>query len=104
MNDSSSTTVWVRRVASIIFPDENNERIDLILASECGPVQVHAPDFDDGAMERIWLAALKMSGGSIAGLEKAAKLARRDWRDLLLGAGFGNDLTAHLRWATEITG
>lgn len=32
----------------------------------------------------------------------AVELAQLDWRDVLMAAGFGNDLEAHLRWADEL--
>ena len=53
-------------------------------------------------MERIWLATLKLSDGSITAFENAVLLAQIDWRDVLLGAGFGNDLDAHIKWAAVI--
>jgi hypothetical protein len=52
-------------------------------------------------MERIWLAALKLSGGDIGRLDNAVLLAQTDWRDLLVAAGFGSDSSAHFPWAKE---
>jgi len=53
-------------------------------------------------MERIWLATLKLSDGSITAFENAVLLAQIDWRDVLLGAGFGSELEAHIKWAAVI--
>jgi hypothetical protein len=55
-------------------------------------------------MERIWLATLKLSIGSITAFENAVLLAQVDWRDVLMGAGFGSDLEAHLKWSATIEG
>ena len=34
----------------------------------------------------------------MAELQKAIELAKTDWRDLLMSAGFGEDIHAHERW------
>lgn len=49
-------------------------------------------------LERISAAALQVSEGSLVRLDAALELAARDWRDLLMSAGFGYDLTAHEVW------
>ncbi len=36
--------------------------------------------------------------GQLDKLEEAIKLAQIDWRDLLMAAGFGHDVEAHLKW------
>jgi len=36
------------------------------------------------------------------GLEAAIELANTDWRDLLMAAGFGEDLNAHQKWSQSI--
>jgi hypothetical protein len=71
---------------------------------DCGPEQIHSQDYDAEAMERIWLATLKLSIGSITAFENAVLLAQVDWRDVLMGAGFGSDLEAHLKWSATIEG
>ncbi len=48
--------------------------------------------------ERFRFAALRLSNGDLRKLEQAVELAKRDWRDLLMAAGFGEDVTAHERW------
>lgn len=52
--------------------------------------------------ERVCAAALKTSGGSLGRLEDMLELARKDWRDLLMAAGFGDDLAAHEVWLDQI--
>lgn len=49
-------------------------------------------------LDRLRIAAIKASGGTIAGLVDALVLAETDWRDLLVSAGFGYDVTAHESW------
>ena len=49
-------------------------------------------------VERICIAALKVGGGDLDELRAATRLARLDWRDLLVRADFAEDVTAHLRW------
>ena len=55
-------------------------------------------DDDMYQLERVRFAALKLCEGSLAGLESAVELANIDWRDLLMGAGFGEDVNAHKQW------
>jgi len=50
-------------------------------------------------MERVRFAALKLSEGNTDKLLRAAQLAQRDWRELLVPAGFANDAEAHKSWA-----
>ena len=68
------------------------------LETECGdalPMQEHAtPE----SLERIRFAALKLSGGTLEGLAEAIRLAKTDWRDLLVAADFADDVEAHLAW------
>ena len=53
------------------------------------------------SMERLRFAALKLSEGDVPKLRKALDLARIDWRDLLMAAGFGHQLDAHKQWAEK---
>jgi hypothetical protein len=46
-------------------------------------------------MERIRFAVLKLGVKSASAFESAMLLAKTDWRDLLMEAGFGEDLEAH---------
>lgn len=74
------------------------ESVRDILREQCGiglPLMhtVNPKDYD-----RIRLAVIKLSGGTIEGIERGVREAHVDWRDVLLGAGFGADETAHLNW------
>jgi hypothetical protein len=50
------------------------------------------------SLERIRFAALKQSGGTLDGLAAAIRLAKTDWRDLLVAAELADDVDAHLAW------
>lgn len=51
--------------------------------------------------ERLLLAVLKCSAGELDQLAAACDLARVDYRDLLMAAGFGYDTVAHQHWQPE---
>ncbi|MDH3282227.1 MAG: hypothetical protein OEQ18_14015, partial [Gammaproteobacteria bacterium] len=53
---------------------------------------------DKYKMERLRFAVLKLSEGEIDRLVQAIELAQVDWRDLLMAAGFGQDIEAHNQW------
>ena len=55
-------------------------------------------------LERFRFAALKCSDGKYPLLESAVKLAQRDCRDLLVAAGFANDVEAHRHWKPKPAG
>ena len=56
------------------------------------------PILQNAGTERVQAAVLKLSGGSIDKLVKATDLAKADWRDVLMAAGFGEDPKAHEEW------
>jgi len=96
-------TARTRLAIRALFADTLWARVERTLTDECTPQAVHAADFTTCDMERIWLAALASSGGDLSRLDAAVLLAQTDWRDLLVGAGFGSDGSAHLRWTPSRT-
>jgi hypothetical protein len=79
-----------------LFASEDAARAEEWLVAECGP------NFPGGFtnpawVERVRAAALKLSDGSLDKLARVTAIGRRDWRDLLMAAGFGG-LTAHEDW------
>jgi hypothetical protein len=46
----------------------------------------------------ILFRPLKLSNGNFEKLRQAVDLAKIDWRDLLVAAGFANDVEAHKKW------
>lgn len=84
-----------------IFPNHINE-VKRLLEEQCGQ---NLPFCDNGtpeSLQRLRFAALKVSDGKMDKLIEAVDLAKIDWRDLLVWAGFANDLEAHSKWAQEI--
>ncbi|HEX2675093.1 MAG TPA: hypothetical protein VHM19_00600 [Polyangiales bacterium] len=69
-----------------------------LLTEECGANLPMMEDATPESLERIRFAALKLSGGDLARLFDVIRLAQVDWRDVLLAAGFADDLRAHERW------
>ena len=82
-----------------LFPATDKEDVLLLLVNECGS---NLPLVDEGSplIERIRLAAIKVSNGDKAKLCEAIEQAKNDWRDLLVWADFGNP-DAHHDWATN---
>jgi len=78
-------------------PDWRAEAAEL-LRVQCGNNLPFLENADEIRLERFRFATLKLSGGNIDRLKDAIELAKKDWRDLLMAAGFGHDLDAHNRW------
>jgi hypothetical protein len=68
-----------------------------LLASDCAE-NLDWPDPTPVSLERVRFAAIQLSDGSLAALREAIALAKLDWRDLLVAAGFADDIHAHERW------
>jgi len=49
-------------------------------------------------LERFHFAVIKLSAGNLKDLREAVDLAKLDWRDLLVAAGFANSVESHLKW------
>src|SRR4051812_27966356 len=86
-----------RRIDLLFRPEERAEAAAL-LVHECGNNLPFLQDLDEYDLERFRFAALKLSGGDLVRLHEAVRLAQRDWRDLLVWSGFGNDVNAHKSW------
>ena len=80
-----------------LFPNEI-EKVSQLLISECGNNLPFLQDADAIELERYRFAALRFSHGRITGLRNAIDLAKTDWRDLLVMAGFADDTGAHHYW------
>lgn len=86
-----------RRVALLFSGSELQEATDL-LVRDCGSNLPFLEELTSQQLERFRFAALKVSGGNLRKLVDAVSLAQTDWRDLLMAAGFGHELDAHLKW------
>ncbi len=69
-----------------------------LLMNECGSNLPFCENAGPLELERLRFAALKLSDGHLDRLLEAIELAKQDWRDLLMAAGFGKDVKAHERW------
>src|SRR4051812_47442816 len=83
---------------NIVFASADRDAAENMLVEQCGSNLPLLEKLSPVELERIRFAAIKVSGGNLAGLRNAIDLANTDWRDLLMSAGFGHDLAEHERW------
>ena len=81
-----------------LFSSEIRKEVESLLMNKCAENIPFCQDSDQYKMERIRFAVLKLGEGNLDKLKDAIGLAQIDWRDLLLIAGFGDDLEAHKKW------
>jgi hypothetical protein len=84
----------------ILFPETQWSKVVTMLAESCGtdlPLLTHL-DADPSNFDRLQFAVLKLSDGSLEQLRREIEGAHFDWRDTLVAAGFGDDVTAHESW------
>ena len=82
-----------------LFQLDSREEAAELLMHQSGNNLPFCERYDEFHLERIPFAALKLSRGKLEDLRKAVKLAQKDWRDLLVAAGFGHDVSAHKSWS-----
>ena len=90
-----------RERLEILFRREDVRAATELLVNECGDNLPYCNPNGPVECERIRFAALKLSGGRIDRLRDAIDLAKVDWRDLLMAAGFWRDAGAHRKWVPE---
>lgn len=90
-----------RRRVEILFDGEDRELAERLLVEGCGSNLPLLKNLSPQKLERYRFAALKLSEGRLNKLRSAIALAKRDWRDLLVAAGFAHDIQAHERWLPE---
>jgi hypothetical protein len=83
-----------RRIEVLFSPGSRSEIAELLL-HECGNNLPFLEKLNEIELERFRFAALKLSAGNIDKFKEAIALAKADWRDLLVSAGFAMDFTAH---------
>lgn len=84
-----------------LFPAGKVPEAMRLLVEDCSGQLPFAAGACPASRERIWFAALRVSGGDLARLREAIRLARVDWRDLLVAALFATDTRAHERWQPQ---
>ena len=87
-----------RRRLDVVFASHDRAAAEWMLVDECGNNLPFLHELDEFQLERFRFAAMRLSHGRLDGLRQAVELAKTDWRDLLMGAGFGEDVTEHERW------
>jgi hypothetical protein len=91
---SDATTA---RLRALFSPAEQAAAIRL-LEEDCGASLPFCEAATSESAERIRFAVLKLSRGDLGELRSSVEHARIDWRDVLVWAGFGDDVEAHRRW------
>lgn len=95
-------TPETRRRLELLFAPADRAAAEEMLVLECGNNLFHCSHtLDSRNLERFHVAALKLSSGSLHALRGAITPAKSDWRDLLMAAGFGEDVHAHEQWLAE---
>jgi len=94
---ASLSTGTVQRVA-LLFTAADRELVTTLLIQDCGNSLPDWETADPVRLERIRFAVLKLSGGDLNAFQRALDLAKTDWRDALMAAGFGEDPQAHKTW------
>jgi len=102
MPETSSLPSSVIGAIENLFTPEERETIANMMVEECNAEKIYASS--EAGVERIQLAVLKLSDGDANKFLAAIGLAQIDWRDVLVAAGFGYDVEAHMKWADEIVG
>ena len=85
-----------------LFPTVEPVDVTCRLLEERGQNPPFQKDTVEYCLERIRCTALKISNGDALKVLEAIELAKRDGRDLLMWAGFGNSLSVHEEWAKSI--
>lgn len=81
----AAISIRCQRAIEAIFSASDATSVSALLASRCGedlPLLIGNP----AEIERVQMAVLKLSGGSISRLMAAIHEARSDWRDVLIAA------------------
>jgi hypothetical protein len=81
-----------------VFSPEHQADAASTLVNECGNNLPFCKNKDQYGLERIRFAVLKLSDGDMGTLRYWVDIAKVDWRDVLMAAGFGHSPTAHKEW------
>ena len=91
------STECEKRIELLFSPDEQ-DLVRSLLETECGNNLPGLEGADSEGMDRFRFAVLRLSEGDLSRFDDALRLAMYDWRDLIMAAGFGYDVTAHKSW------
>ncbi|HJW32292.1 MAG TPA: hypothetical protein VJ505_02900 [Holophagaceae bacterium] len=96
--DQTKISQGTKRRIEALFPKSQQEEVITILSTQCGNNLPGLKSYTPVELERFQFAALKLSNGELGKLKQAVDLAKIDWRDLLMSAGFGEHINAHNSW------
>jgi hypothetical protein len=85
--DLSSSAETEKRI-SLLSPPDQQQLVRNLLFEQCRNNLPFLENVDE-RIECFQFAALKLSEGKLSELDRAIALAKADWRDLLMAAGFG---------------
>jgi hypothetical protein len=87
-----------KRRLDALFQAAERPVAENFLVAYCGDELPFSQHEDMYQLERVRFAVLKLSEGKLGSLKAMIEHANIDWRDILVAAGFGNDIHAHERW------
>ena len=87
-----------QKLVDQIFTDGERRLVVSLLINQCGNNLPFLEKSNSTDLERFRFAMLKLSGGSLRKLEQQVQLAKSDWREMLVVAGFANDIEEHQKW------
>lgn len=82
----------------LLFSGPELEEARRLLEEQCGNNLPFCESATPQSSERIRFAVLKLSEGDFSKFKRALEIAKQDWRDVLVAAGFANDVSLHQRW------
>jgi len=95
---SVDLTQGTKEVVAHLFNSSMILVVEELLVDECGDnLPLYQEPTPEG-LERIRFAVLKICNGNEDKLIEVISLAKRDWRDVLVWAGFADHLNAHNEW------
>lgn len=94
----SALSPRTQQIIKQLVKPEAREKVCERLERECGTEALGCTGWTPEEMERIRFAVLKLGAKTDSDFESAILLAKTDWRDLLMAAGFGEDLESHNKW------
>ena len=94
-------TSETKRRLDLLFQPDDRDEAERLLVDECGNNLPFHENSNERDLERLRFAALKQSRGDLKNLRNAISMAKTDWRDLLMSAGFGENIHAHSHWNPE---
>lgn len=94
----------VDRLLAIVVEEPNRSRLAARLQEEAANNIPFHEKSKANDMDRIRFAILKLISENPSSEDAVFDLAKLDWRDLFMGAGFGYDAKEHVKWYQRFTG